>query len=87
MVTDDLKFIRVMNEIKSWPRGNYHIEVRGSWIWITGDTSLISGKLSDFKFSKSKQAYYFHSGGYHKRSKRELELPEIRKLYDGVQLC
>lgn len=59
------------------------VELCGSWLWVTGDTRPAKETLKRFKFrwSRNKQAWYFHFGGYHKRSKREMSLDAIRTMY------
>ena len=59
------------------------IEVIGCWIWITGDTRQHKDYLKTlgFKFAPKKVAWYWKPYKYHKRSKKELGLDEIRQLY------
>lgn len=60
-----------------------HIEICGSWIWITGRTIDHREKLNQMKFrwSKSKMAWYYHHDDYRKTTKRTYTLDEIRDLY------
>lgn len=62
---------------------NIMIEIIGSWIWITGNTfphkELL--KVLNFRFSKSKKAWYYHDDGYTKIGKKTFTLDEIRSLY------
>ena len=60
-----------------------NIEICGSWIWITGNTLPHKDKLKElkFKWSKSKNAWYFHNDGYKKRNNKNFTLDEIRDLY------
>ena len=64
---------------------NITIELIGSWLWITGETKPIKEYLKElgFKFSGKKSAWYWKPGEkkYRKKSKRELNLDEIRNLY------
>lgn len=64
------------------------IELCGTWLWITGVKKDDKEKQSilkelDFKFSGKKSAWYWKPGEkkYRKKSKRELNLDEIRNLY------
>jgi hypothetical protein len=61
------------------------IELCGTWLWITGDTKPHKDTLKElgFTFSGKKIAWYWKPGEkkYRKKSKRELNLDEIRNLY------
>lgn len=59
------------------------IELCGTWLWITGDTKQHKETLKElnFSFSSKKIAWYWKPGTYRKKSKRELNLEEIRNLY------
>ena len=59
------------------------IEICGSWLWITGNTYIhreILKKLQ-FRFSKSKLAWYYHNDGWSRRGKKKFTLDEIRQLH------
>lgn len=60
-----------------------HIEICGSWLWITGDTFKHKDTLKrlNFKWSKSKKAWYFHKDDYKKLSRKIYTLNQIRDLY------
>ncbi len=60
-----------------------HIEICGSWIWVTGCTIDFRDELKKmhFRWSKSKVAWYYHSEEYRKSTKRTYTLDEIRDLY------
>lgn len=60
-----------------------HIEICGSWIWVTGCTIAYREQLKELKFrwSKSKVAWYYRREDYHKTTKRTYTLEEIRDLY------
>lgn len=62
---------------------NINIEICGSWIWITGNTYNYKELLKGLKFrySRSKQAWYYHSDTYFKKGKKNFTLDEIRSLY------
>lgn len=59
------------------------IEICGSWIWITGNTINYRTQLKEmhFRWSKTKQAWYYHNSDYKKSTKRNFTLDEIRDLY------
>ena len=60
-----------------------HIEICGSWVWLTGCTIEYREELKKMKFrwSKSKVAWYYHRDEYKKSTKRTYTLDEIRDLY------
>lgn len=60
-----------------------HIEICGSWVWVTGNTIEHREELKKMKFrwSKSKIAWYYHRDEYRKSTKRTYTLDEIRDLY------
>ena len=64
------------------------IEICGSWIWITGNTynNREALKSLKFKYSKNKNAWYFHKEGYHKHSKKSFSLDEIRDLWGSEKV-
>jgi hypothetical protein len=66
------------------------IELCGSWLWITGDTKPVKDYLKElgFKFSGKKCAWYWKPGDkkYRKKSKKELNLDEIRNLYGSEKV-
>lgn len=59
------------------------IEICGSWIWLTGNTYSHRDKLKNlnFRFSRSKKAWYYHNDGYRKTSHKSFTLEQIRSLY------
>ena len=60
-----------------------HVELCGSWIWVSGNTKDYKDMLKElhFKWAFKKQAWYFHSEPYRKKSRRELSLEEIREMF------
>lgn len=59
------------------------IELCGSWLWITGSTYEVREQLKalNFKYSREKQAWYYHEEGYKKHGKCKYSLNEIRNKY------
>ena len=59
------------------------VEMCGSWIWVSGNTKEHKETLKqlNFKWAHKKQAWYYHSEPYRKRSRRELTLDEIRDMF------
>lgn len=59
------------------------VEICGSWIWVSGNTKEHKEVLKGLKFryAHKKQAWYYHTEPYKKKSKRELTLDEIRDMF------
>ena len=62
-------------------------EICGSWIWCSGNTQPFKElfKRLGFRWSRSKEAWYFHREPYRKRHGRELSLDEIRDMYGSYK--
>jgi len=67
---------------------NVNAEVCGTWLWLTGETWRYKKELKEygFKWAPKKRAWYWHSEGYHKRSKRVFDLNEIRATFGSIDL-
>lgn len=59
------------------------VEICGTWIWVSGNIKEHREilKQPNFKWANKKQAWYYHTEPYKKRSKRELTLDEIREMF------
>lgn len=79
------EFINIINVLISYL--DISIEICGSWLWITGNTKAHKDILKQLKFrwANKKQAWYYHTEPYRKKSKRELSLDEIRELFGSQQ--
>lgn len=64
------------------------IEICGSWLWITGNTypNRETLKKLRFKYSKNKNAWYYHEEGYTKHSKKSFTLEQIRDLWGSERV-
>jgi hypothetical protein len=64
------------------------IEIIGSWIWVTGNTRAVKEELKShgFKFSPNKLAWYWQSGDYHKLSRKQFSLDDLRILYGSDEV-
>ena len=60
-----------------------HIEICGSWVWVSGNTKPHKDKLKHLKFrwSSSKAAWYYHSSPYRKHNSKTFSMDEIRDLF------
>ena len=81
----------IINQLLNIP--NITIELCGTWLWVTGvkkedkEKQAILKELN-FSFSGKKIAWYWKPGEkkYRKKSKRELNLDEIRNLYGSERV-
>ena len=73
-----INIINVLIRLKS-----VHVEICGNWIWVSGNTQQYKDTLKGLKFrwAHKKKAWYYHTEPYHKRSRRELTLDEIRDMF------
>lgn len=66
---------------------NADVEIIGSWVWVHGGyeyRELL--KSIGFKFAPKKKCWCWHFGDYHRRSKREISLDEIRQKYGSQKV-
>jgi hypothetical protein len=65
-----------------------NVEICGTWVWVTGETKPAKEvlKAAGFKWAGKKVAWYWHSGEYHKRSKRLYTMEEIRDLHGSQRI-
>ena len=59
------------------------IEIIGCFVWVTGDTKPYKEKLKALKFQwhSKKKAWYLKPEDYHKSSRKDYDLEEIRTMY------
>ena len=64
------------------------IEIIGSWIWVTGNTRAVKEELKShgFKFSPNKLAWYWQSGDYHKLSRKQFSLDDLRVIFGSDEV-
>lgn len=76
------------NIIDAFIKYDIDIEIIGTWVWIQGNTFSIKEKLKewDFKWSKKKQAWYWHDGEYKKKSRKNYSLDEIREMHNSKKI-
>lgn len=75
------EFINIINVLTSL--SDIEVEICGTWLWVSGNTKAHKEVLKELKFryAHKKQAWYYHTEPYRKRSKRELTLDEIRDMF------
>ena len=59
------------------------IEVIGCFVWVTGNTKPYREQLKElrFRWHSSKNAWYLKPEDYHRQSRRDYNLEEIRQMY------
>lgn len=80
-------YANIISQLINIPK--IHIEICGSWIWLSGDTkphkdiikSIETDEFYKRGFSASKQMWYFSPKGYKKRSKDDFDMEDIRDIY------
>lgn len=67
---------------------DFDIEVIGSWIWCSGNTYAYKDQLKEngFRWANSKKMWYFHTEEYHKKSKKSLNIEDIRNYYGSQKV-
>lgn len=75
------EFINIINVLTSL--SDIEVEICGTWLWVSGNTKAHKEVLKELKirYAHKKQAWYFHTEPYRKKSKRELTLDEIRDMF------
>ena len=75
------EFINIINVLTSL--SDIEVEICGTWLWVSGNTKAHKEVLKELKFryAHKKQAWYYHTEPYRKKSKRELTLDEIRDMF------
>ena len=64
------------------------IEIIGSWIWISGNTSNYKDQLKELKFrwAPNKKAWSYHNGAYRKQTKKKYSLEELRNSFETTRV-
>ena len=59
------------------------IEIIGCFVWVTGETKLHREQLKELRFQwhSKKYAWYLKPENYHRKSRKEYKLDEIRRMY------
>lgn len=61
------------------------VEILGTWVWLTGNTKQHKEKLKElnFKWSKPKNAWYWHEGEYKKSYGKVFTMEELREMHNA----
>lgn len=64
------------------------IDIIGSWIWLSGNTKEYKEQIKElnFKWAKNKCAWYYHTGSYKKKSKKNFNLDELREMFESSKV-
>jgi len=63
-------------------------ELIGTWLWVSGDTRPYKDhlKAAGFKWAPKKKTWYFHEGGFRKRSKTAFTMDNVREMWGSENL-
>lgn len=64
------------------------IEIIGSWIWISGNTSNYKEQLKELKFrwAPNKKAWSYHNGAYRKQTKKKYSMEDLRNSFESTRI-
>ena len=85
-IFNDERYRNAINLILNLP--NIEIELMGIWIWVTGNTFEVKGKLKEagFFFASKKLAWYFRTEENKVKNKKEMSLNEIKAKYGSSKI-
>ena len=65
-----------------------HIEIIGSWIWLTGNTMIYKEdiKHAGFWWSKTKQAWYYNGSKQKSRRRGRYSMDELRNKWGSEEI-
>ena len=64
------------------------IELCGAWLWVTGETYQHRDtlKAAGYRWSKNKNAWYWHAEGYQIKSRKRYSMEEIRGMHGSERI-
>ncbi len=64
------------------------VELVGAWIWVSGNTYSCKKELKElgFKWANQKKMWYWKSEIYKKKSRKILNMDDIRNYYGSVKI-
>lgn len=64
------------------------IEIIGTWVWVAGNTYNCKDKLKElgFKWAKQKKMWYWHSGEYTRKNRKNFSIDQIREMHGSEQV-
>lgn len=64
------------------------LEICGSWLWATGNTkdNREALKAAGYKWSKNKNAWYWHEEGYIKHTSKRYTMDEVRLMWGSEKI-
>lgn len=85
-ILNSQKYQNAINSIIGFDK--IHIELLGSWLWLTGDTYPIRNylKTNGFNYSKPKKAWYFRSEEFRAKYSSKMDLDVLRDIYGSVTI-
>jgi len=67
---------------------NCKIEIIGSWIWVSGESSPYKEILKElgFRWSSNKRAWAYHESPYRKRHNRNYSMDDLRNKFGSEEV-
>lgn len=64
------------------------IEIIGNWLWVSGNTYEVRDILKEngFIFAGKKKAWYWKGYKYHKRSRQQFSLDDLRDMFENAEV-
>lgn len=64
------------------------IEIVGAWLWVSGNTYNYKKELKEigFKWASQKKMWYWKSEAYRKKSRKSLNMDDIRNYYGSTKV-
>lgn len=83
--SEDKALREMLNKIIGF--SNVTIEICGSWLWVFNSYDYRKElKEMGFKYAPKKQAWYWHSEAFRKRSHKTLSMEDIRNYYGSTEV-
>lgn len=75
------EFMNIINILLSFD--GVHVELCGSWLWVSGDTRQYKDQLKELgcKWSSNKKMWYYQRDGRRRYHKKAWSINEIRAAY------
>lgn len=65
-----------------------HLEICGSWLWVTGDTWNYRAELKSqgLKWASNKKAWFFHEYEWTRKNRHSMTMDEIRENHGSEKI-
>lgn len=84
--SEDEKLRKILQNIITY--AGINIEIIGCWIWVDGNTLAYKDNLKalGFKWAREKKKWYFHTEAFRKKSRKKLDINDIRNYYGSTEV-